>query len=126
MPAIAAISINDSVPAAQSFTPLNLDSTGVARYGTSAAVFDAKSIITHSVSLPKNGSTVTRVKQKIVIPIMDTVDTTKKVAEAFANIEYVLPKNASALVLANLQAYVKNLAAHAVTTAAVGSFENVY
>jgi hypothetical protein len=73
-----------------------------------------------------SGSSAVRVKQKVVVPIMDTVDTTKKLGEIIANVELVLPKittSAQRIVARNL---VRSLVANAVTVAATENFEAVF
>lgn len=126
MPAFAAITLLNNAAANVIFNPQSLDAKGVATYLTGDAVFDAKMRFTHSVSLPKNGSTVSRVKQKIVVPVMDTVDPSKKVCEPYINIEYVIPKNTPESVRLDMPKYGASLASHAVTKAAVQNFESVY
>lgn len=126
MPAFAAVSLPKADLTAVAFTPSSINSQGVATYLTGDAIFDAKSRLTMSVTLPKNNGSVVRVKQKVVIPIMDTVDTTLKVGEAYASIDIVLPKTSSLVVRKDLQSYVEALIADAVTTAAVENFEAAY
>jgi len=57
---------------------------------------------------------------------MDTVDTTKKVAEAYVDVVFVLPKQASETIRLDLRKYADQLLINAVTTAAVQNFEDVY
>lgn len=127
MSAFATLSLQNEAAVAQTFAPAGIDPQGVAKWMTQTeSVFDARRQVTMSVSLPKNGSTVARVKQKVLIPIMDTVDTTKKVAEAYAIVELVLPKVASSTVRLDLRKYADQLLTNAVTTAAVTNFESIY
>lgn len=126
MPAFAAITLLNNAAANVVFNPQSIDSNGVATFLTGDAVFDGKMRLTQSVGLPRNGSTVSRVKQKIVVPVMDIVDPSKKVNEAYVNVEYVLPKNTSETIRLDLAKYVATLATHAVTKAAVQNFESVY
>lgn len=126
MSAFAVLSLLNEAAVAQTFNPASIDSSGVAKWLGTESVLDAKKSVTMSVSLPKNGSTVARVKQRIVIPIMDAVDATKKVGECYANIEMVLPKIASSTNRLDLRKYVDQLAINAVTTAAVTNFESIY
>lgn len=99
---------------------------GIAMWHSSDAVYDAKKVVTMSLALPRQGSTVARIKQKIVIPVMDTVDVTKKVSEAYIFIETVLPKNASETVRMDTNAYARSLLSNAVSTAAFQSLQGVY
>lgn len=126
MSAFAAVTLQNNAATNVVFNPQSIDSDGVATFLTGDAILDAKSRLTMSVSLPKNGSTVSRVKQKIVVPIMDTVDATKKVAEAYVNIEFVFPKNTSETTRLDIRKYAATLATNAITTAAVQSLEAIY
>lgn len=126
MSALAALSLQNNAAVAQTFTPAGIDSSGVARWHGSETILDGKKVVTMSVNLPKNGSTVVRVKQRVMIPIMDTVDTTKKIAEAYADVVLVLPKQASETNRLDLRKFAEKLLADAVTTSAVTNFEAVY
>lgn len=126
MSAFASLSLLNNAAVAVPFAPAAIDSQGVATWRSSNSVYDAKLRVTMSVSYPKNGSEVVRVRQRVTIPIMDTVDTTKKLGEAYASVEFVLPKRATQTQRLDLRAHVKDLVANAVTTAAVDSFESIY
>lgn len=127
MTAFAALSLNNNAAVAQSFSAQSIDSNGVARWlTTSEAIYDARRAVTMSVTLPKAGSNVIRIKQKVVLPIMDTVDTTKKVAEAYVTIDVVIPKQATDTQRLDLRAYSKDLLANAVSTAAFTNLEAIY
>jgi hypothetical protein len=110
-----------------SFNPVGIDSNGVARWMTiTEPSLDARNSASMSVSLPKNGSTVTRIKTRVVIPVMDAVDATKKIAEAYVDMVFVLPKQASETNRLDLRAFAKNFLAHAAITAAVSNYESQY
>lgn len=126
MSAFAAITLQNNAAANVTFTPQSLDSAGVAKWLSSDAVLDAKKAITMQVGLPKNGSTVARIKQKIVVPIMDTVDANLKVAEAYVTIEAVIPKLASETIRLDLRKYADTLLTNAVSTAAYQNLEAIY
>lgn len=125
MSAFASLSLNNNAAAAVVFTPASL-SENIATWFDDNAVFDAKRRVTMSVTLPKNGSQVVRVKQKVVIPIMDAVDTSLKVGEVYANVEFVIPKRASQTQRLDLRAFVQNLVANAVSTAAIDTAQGIY
>lgn len=125
MPAFAALTLKNNAATDVVFSPSNIQN-GITRYTTQDSVYDARSVITTSVTLPKTGGQVARLKQKIVIPVMDAVDATKKIGECFANIDVVFPKQASETQRLNLRAYVKNLTADAVSTAAYQYLEDTY
>jgi len=126
MSAFAALSLQNNAAVAQAFNPQSIDAAGVATWYGTETVLDAKKKVTLSVSLPKNGSTVSRVKQRISVPIMDAVDATKKIADAYVDITFVLPKQASETVRLDLRKYADQLLINAVTTAAVQNLEAIY
>lgn len=126
MTAFAVLTLKNNATTDVAFQPQGIDSSGVAKWLGAGTVFDARYAVTMSVALPKNGSSVVRIKQKVTIPVMDTVDTTVKVGDAYANIELVLPKLASATQILDLRAFCANLVNNAVTTAAVTNFEAIY
>jgi hypothetical protein len=126
MSAFATLTLQNNAATNVVFNPQSIDSDGVATYLSGDAILDAKKKVTMSVSLPKGGSTVARVKQKVVVPIMDTIDANKKVAEAYVTIDFVLPKLASETIRLDLRKYADTLLTNAVTTAAVQSLEAIY
>jgi len=126
MSAFATLTLQNNAAANVVFNPSSIDSVGVATWFTSSAIYDAREKATLSIRLPKNGSSVARVVGKVSIPIMDSVDTTKKVAEAIGTVELVLPKQASETVRLNLRKELDTLLADAVTTAAVQYLESIY
>lgn len=126
MTAFAALTLQNNAAANVVFNPQSIDGAGVARYMTSESVYDARKVVTMSVQLPKNGSNVVRIKQKVAIPIMDSVDATKKVGEAYVNIESVIPKLASETTRLDLRKFADTLLANAVSTAAFQNLEAIY
>jgi hypothetical protein len=127
MTAFASLSLQNNAAVAQTFTPNSIDREGVATWlTTSEAVFDARRRASLSVRHPKNGSSVVRIKGRVLIPIMDTIDTTKKVAEAYADVSFVIPKQANQTQRLDLRKYAAELTTNAVMTAAVDLFESVY
>jgi len=125
MSAFAVLSLQNEAAVAQTFNPVSIQD-GVAKCLGTECVLDAKKSATMSVSLPKNGSSKVRIKQRIVVPIMDAVDTTKKIDEAYVNIEYALPKNSSPTVRRDIRKYADQMVINAVTTAAIDNFEGIY
>jgi hypothetical protein len=107
-------------------TPARIDATGVAKWRGSDSVFDAQPTATLLVKEPKNGSNVARVSGKIVVPVMDTVDTTKKVGECICTYEFVLPKAATLTQRRDILAMAKSDLDHATVEAAVENIESIY
>lgn len=126
MTAFAALTLQNNAAANVTFNPQSIDSSGVATWFTSDSVFDAKKKVTMSVSTPKGNGTVSRIKQRVMVPIMDTVDTTKKIGEAYVNIEAVIPKVTSDIIRLDLRKYADTLLTNAVSTAAFQNLEAIY
>lgn len=125
MPAFAVLTLTDSASANIAFNPTAIKD-GVARWLGPETVYDGKKSVSQSVSVPKNGSSVIRVKQRISIPLMDTVDATKKIGEAYVNVEYVMPKQAPLATRLDLKAFLIDLTGESLTTSALTSFESAY
>lgn len=128
MPAFADLKLSAGSPAADvTFNPTVIDSAGVAKWlGVDVSSLDLKPVITMSTNLPKGGSPVVRIKQRILIPIADTVDASKKKSEAYADIQYVIPKDCPLAVRGKLRDFVLALTSHANSIAAVTNFESTY
>jgi len=126
MSAFGTLTLQNNAAANVVFNPASIDSNGVANWYVTNSIFDARWKATMQVTLPKNGSQVARVKQRVVMPIMDTVDTTKKVGEAYAMVEFVLPKQATETNRLDLRKLIDTLLQNAVTTAAVQNLESIY
>lgn len=126
MPALAAITLKNAANADVVFTPTSLDSSGVATLRTADAVFQQRSTATISVSTPKAGSSVVRAKLRIVVPTMDAVDPTKKLAETLVNCDIVLPVNSGLTDRKNAKAYAISLLSSAFSTAAFEEFGAPY
>lgn len=127
MSAFANMTLNNNAAVAVVFNPQSIDSNQVATYMVSAdGILDAKRRASISVTLPKNGSVVSRVKGKIVVPVMDTVETTKKIGEVIVNIDAAIPKVASETQRLDALAFAKNLLGHANMTAAFQNLEAIY
>lgn len=126
MPAIAAVTLTNAATSNIAFNPQGTNSAGVTRWADGKAAYDAKHSLTQQLTLPSGKSSVARLKQKLSIPVMDSVWTTKKVAETIVTIEFVFPKLASQTDRLDAKAYAASLLAHANTVAAVTNLENVY
>lgn len=126
MPALAAITLKNAANADVVFTPTSLDSNGVATLRSGEAVFQQRSTATISVTTPKSGSSVVRAKLRIVVPTMDAVDPTKKLAETLVNCDVVLPVNSGLVDRKNAKAYAISLLSSALSTAAFEEFGAPY
>lgn len=126
MSAFASLTLQNNAAANVVFTPGAIDSDGVAVWRSNDAVFDAKKLVTMSVKAPSGGSQVARIKQKVLIPVMDTLDATKKVGEAYVTVEAVIHKQASETIRLDLRKHAQTLLADAVSTAAFQNIEGIY
>lgn len=126
MSAFTTVTIVDYAVANVVFSPAKIDSTGLAKWYAPGTVFDAKPSCTLLVKEPKNGSNVARVSCRITIPVMDTVDTTKKIGDTIGSVEFVLPKQASLTARRDVKALIVSLLANAAITDAVENLASVY
>jgi hypothetical protein len=126
MSAFAALNLLNNAAVEQTFTPARIDASGVALWKGSETVFDAKKSASLLVKLPANGGTKTRVSGKVTIPVMDPLDSTKKIDELIGSFEFSLPKSASETARLDLRAYVKDFINDAVVTDAVQNQNSIY
>lgn len=127
MPALDTISLKNQATTEVVFAPANINpQTNVVSWLGAGTTFDARTGVTLSVTLPKNGSTRIRIRGKVSIPIMDPVITGKKLDECLANFEFSLPKISVLADRQNLRAYIADFLTDAVVVAAVENFEAVY
>lgn len=126
MTAFASLTLQNNAATNVVFTPSAIDKDGVALWFAPGAVLDARPRATLRVTNPKNGSNVARVTGKVVIPVMDSVDTTKKVADVLGSFEFILPKQATETNRLDIRKMVDTMIQNAVTTAAVQYIESIY
>lgn len=129
MGALANISVLDSVAASIVFSPTSIDSAGIARWNTTTqAILAARRVLTQQLLLPKSGSEIVRLKLKTVVPIMDSIDSTKVRGSGIANVELVFPTYMSSVDRLDLLFYTVNSMAGSTLPfrAAVASYESPY
>lgn len=130
MTAFAAILLDDGAdtPVEHTFSPSGIDQNGVARLfeATETGSLDSRYAISLGVQLPKNGSQVARVTAKVVIPVMDPVDSTVKTGELIGTVSFVLPKTATEAQRADILALTANFLADPSVVAGVKSLESIY
>jgi len=127
MTQFATVGINDSAAANVNFLTSNINySTGVATWLAAGASFDASRALTFSLALPTSKSTRSRIKVKVMIPIMDVTNALLKKDELLFTGEFVVPKTSTLLQRQDLLAFAKNFLANALVTNAVQSNESVY
>jgi hypothetical protein len=137
MPAIAAITLNDSVPVAHTFGPVNIDKEGIASWADRVGgIALGYPIITLSNRVPTAKTRSYKVTLKVVTPVLEVTSPSTgtgiqpaptKAYDLIYNCEIVLPERSTLLERKNLLAYARNMLANAVfITPAVESFESVY
>lgn len=126
MSAFAALTLKNNATTDVVFSPLTIDTNGVAQYGSLNAIYDGKTFVSISSKVPSVRSNKARLKLKITLPLMDAVDTSKKIDEAIASVEIAFPKNMGQSSRRDLRAYIDTLISNAVTTAFVDGFEGIY
>lgn len=97
MPAIAAVTLpidNESPQGTVTLSPDGIDANGVARFSSGEEVYDSRQVLTQSIRLPSKTSKVVRTQIKLVLPMMDQLDDTKRIGEVLVNVEIVMPKSA--------------------------------
>lgn len=136
MSAIAALTLADSVPANHTFSPVNIDATGIAKWADrSGGIALGFPVVTLSLRSPTKASRNYKLTAKVVTPVLEVTSPSTatgiqpaptKAYDLLATIDIVLPERSTALQRNDLLAYLKNFLANAVITNAVGSFESVY
>lgn len=138
MSAIAPLTIADgkATPVTHTFSPVNIDQQGVARFADrSGGVAIGYPVISQSLRAPVKGSRNYRLTAKVVVPVLEQTSPstatgiqpapTKAYDLAF-NCEFILPERSSAADRKDILAYAKNYLANAVMTNAVIDFESIY
>jgi hypothetical protein len=142
MTAIAALTIADgqATPVNHTFSPVSIDSAGVARWadrsGGIALGFPQLTALTKAPSTAKGASRSYRHSFKVVIPVLEATSPSTatgiqpaptKAYDLVFNGEFVLPERSTLAQRNDLLAYVKNFIANAgVIPQAVQNFETVY
>lgn len=126
MSAFAALTLQNNAAADVVFTPSNIDKDGVATWFAPGSVLDARPRATLKVANPKSGSNVARISGRITVPVMDAVDTTKKVGDVIGSFEFVMPKQATSTQRLDIRRLIDKLVENAVITAAVTDIESIY
>jgi len=140
MTAIAALTLADGqgTPANHTFSPVNIDSAGVARWADrSGGIALGFPVVTASMKAPAaKGSRSYRHTFKVVVPVLEVTSPSTatgiqpaptKAFDLIFNGEFVLPERSTLAQRNDLLAYVKNFIANAaVVPQAVQNFEAVY
>jgi len=139
MTAIAALTINDgaATPVAHTFSPVNIDATGVAKWADrSSGIALGYPVVTFSMRQPNKASRNYKVTTKVVYPVLEQTSASTatgiqpaptKAYDLVFNGEFILPERSTLAQRNDLFAYVKNYFANAaVVPPAIQNFESVY
>jgi len=139
MSAIAPLTLADgqATPVNHTFNPIAIDASGVARWADrSGGIAIGYPVVSFSVKAPAaKGSRNYRIVAKVTVPTLEQtspstatgIQPAPSVAyNLIGNLEFVIPERSTLAQRKDLLAYVKNLMATAVVTAAGQDFEYVY
>lgn len=124
MPALAALSLKNNAAVATSFTPINTDASGISTFMSSEVQFDLRKKVTAQVALPKAGSSVSRLRYRVTVPVVDASGA--KVGEVLVDVGAVIPKVASATNAMDALSFTKDLLATAAVSAAFDHQEGFF
>lgn len=138
MTAIAALTLADgqATPVNHTFAPVRITQEGIAQYadrsGGIAIGFPAISV---SMREPTKNSRAYKLTMKVVVPTLEQTSASTatgiqpaptKAYDNFCYIDMVMPERSTLQERKNLVAYVRNLLANGLVTAAVESYESIY
>nr|QDH87892.1 MAG: hypothetical protein H2RhizoLitter493524_000002 [Leviviridae sp.] len=140
MTAIAAVTINDgqATPVAHTFSPVNIDQAGVAKWADrSSGIALGFPALSFSQKTPNpKGARNYKMSIKVVLPVLEVTSPSTstgiqpaptKAYDLIATVDFTLPERSTLAQRNDLLAYVKNFLANAaVVTPAVQNFESVY
>lgn len=136
MPAISVISLVGSNANTRSFSPVGIDSAGVARFADrSGGIAIGFPVISIMLRNPTKGSRNYRITGKIVIPTLEvTAPSTAtgiqpaptKAYDILGTFEFVIPERSTSVERAEALALARSYFADAVVTSAVTDLESVY
>ncbi|DAD51380.1 coat protein [ssRNA phage Zoerhiza.1_16] len=131
MTAFASQNLKNAAGSNVAFAPQTINpSNGVASWATSAeTVYDLKSFLSISSSVPSAKSSKARLRVKISVPmtLSDAGGTYYKADEAIATLDIAIPKNMDLTYRQNLQAFMKSVLTDAsFVTNFMSAFEGIY
>lgn len=136
MPVVSAISLNDgkTTPVAHSFAPRDIKGSLATFEDRASGVMLGFPVLTVGITRPSKGQTQTKVRVKIVVPVLETVGTVYvgntpapvKAYDTGFDGTFFLPTRAGAQDRKDILAYVKNFLATSFCSAIVVDLESVY
>lgn len=117
----------DSTPTDKTFAVGSINyGQNLATWILSGASFDASTFLSLSFKPASSNVARTKVRARLVLPIMDAVNTTKKVDEIILEISASIPKTATLQQRKDARVFLRGLQSQSVWTNAIDSFEGVY
>lgn len=137
MPAFANVVLNDgqATPVAHTFGPNVLNNELASYQDRSSGISLGYPVLTVTASDPKSPNGVSKVRMKVVVPILETATGTStggfapaptKAYDLTYDGTFFLPARATLAQRKDIRAYAQNLLANAITTALVETQEKVY
>lgn len=137
MPSFSSLTINDgqATPVAHTFAPGTLVGTEAKYIDRSTGITVGFPVITANVSLPSKQSKMTKVRLKVVAPILEVVNSSTysgitpaptRAYDMTFDGTFFLPERSSLAQRKDILAYAKNLLANALVTSLVETQETVY
>lgn len=130
MGAIASLSLNDgqATPVAHTFNPAgNLNPGGAIFEERTAGVAIGYLRVSTTLKPPSGSSKVYRANAKVELPVLQTVDGVQQVAYTLrANIEYLIPDQATDAQRKDLHGYALSVLGHSLTRGALRDLDPLY
>lgn len=137
MPSFSSLTINDgqATPVAHTFAPGTLVGTEAKYIDRSTGITVGFPVITANVSLPSKQSKMTKVRLKVVAPVLEVVNSSTysgitpaptRAYDMTFDGTFFLPERSSLAQRKDILAYAKNLLANALVTSLVETQETVY
>jgi len=127
MPAIASLSLNDSVPAAHTFAPVSTDGSASKHADRSPSIPSGYRTISQEVLGPSGSRTTHKVTMGFYVPVVATISGVDQVVRySSAQVILNIHPDSTLLERKDLQAYVTNYLSNATVKTCVENLEPFY
>lgn len=137
MPAFASLTLNDgqTTPVAHTFAPNVLNGELATYADRSGGISLGYPVISIMATEPSKGSRISKVRAKIVLPVLETATGTTsggfapvptKAFDLTADITFFIPERSSLQNRKDILAYAKNLLGNAIATSLVETQDKIY
>lgn len=129
MSAFAPVSLKNQAGTETAFNPTTVErnaSINVANWAAAGTVYDGRHKLSASLQLPTSRSPRAKVKLKVTIPHMSSVDPNLKLDESIINLDFSLAKISGLVDRQNIRAYAADLLTDAIVIAMVENYEGIY